>query len=179
MKPVIEKYTEQLLAEGSVTQAEIDQMRSRIMGILEEQYEASKTYKGTSKEWVSSLWSGHKSPSELASETVSARSTGVKKDVLEHIGMKAASYPKDFAVHPNLARILRTREQSIKEGEGIDWATAESMAFGSLLADGTHVRLSGQDVERGTFSQRHALLHDQKTVIYFKLIPGSPICPFK
>jgi 2-oxoglutarate dehydrogenase E1 component len=167
MTPVIEKYTQQLLGEGSVTQAEIDQMKSRIMGMLEEQYQASKTYKGNSKEWVSSSWSGHKSPSELASETVSPRTTGVKRDTLEYIGIKAASYPKDFAVHPNLARVLRSREQSLKEGEGIDWATAESMAFGSLLADGVHVRLSGQDVERGTFSQRHALLHDQKNVICF------------
>jgi 2-oxoglutarate dehydrogenase E1 component len=169
MKPIIEKYTEQLLAEGSVTQAEIDQMKSRIMGMLEEEYEASKTYKGSSKEWVSSSWQGHKSPSELAFETVSPRTTGVKKDVLEYIGTKAASYPKDFTVHPNLGRVLRAREQSIKDGEGIDWATAESMAFGSLLAEGTHVRLSGQDVERGTFSQRHALLHDQKTVITFDI----------
>ena len=164
MKPVIEKYTEQLLAEGSVTHEEVEKMRSRIWGMLEEQYVASKTYKGTSKEWVSSSWSGYKSPSELASETVIPRTTGVKKDVLEHVGITASQYPKDFAVHPNLARVLKTRESSINEGEGIDWATAESMAFGSLLTQGMHVRLSGQDVERGTFSQRHALLHDQKTV---------------
>jgi 2-oxoglutarate dehydrogenase E1 component len=169
MKPVIEKYTQQLLDEGSVTQAEVDQMKSRIMGMLEEEYEASKNYKGTSQEWVSSSWQGHRSPSELASETVAPRTTGVKTDVLEYIGTKAASYPKDFTVHPNLGRVLRAREQSIKEGEGIDWATAESMAFGSLLVEGTHVRLSGQDVERGTFSQRHALLNDQKTVIKFEI----------
>ena len=167
MKPVIEKYTEQLLNEGSVSQAEIDGMRSRIWGMLEEQYAASKAYKGTSKEWVSSSWSGHKSPSELASQTTPSRTTGVDKETLENIGIKASTYPHDFVVHSNLARVLKAREQSIREGEGIDWATAEALAFGSLLSEGTHVRLSGQDVERGTFSQRHALLHDQKTVRIF------------
>ena len=106
---------------------------------------------------------GFKSPMQLADETVSSISTGVDLDLLTHIGTAAASYPQGFNVHSNLAKILKLRERSIQEREGIDWATAESMAFGSLLAENHHVRLSGQDVERGTFSQRHAVLHDQKT----------------
>ena len=73
-----------------------------------------------------------------------------------------SSYPKVFNVHPGLARILKTRAKAINEGQGIDWPTAEGLAFGSLLLEGKHVRLSGQDVERGTFSQRHAVLHDQE-----------------
>ena len=106
---------------------------------------------------------GFKSPAELRKETTPAKSTGVEKTLLEHIAVQSCSYPSDFTPHPNLARILKGRSKTIEEGDGIDWATAEAMAFGSLLAEGTHVRLSGQDVERGTFSQRHALLHDQKT----------------
>eukprot|EP00842_Homolaphlyctis_polyrhiza_P001163 jgi/Hompol1/2047/HPOL_002848-RA len=163
MKHVLEKYIDQLLAEGSVTQAEVDAMRTRIWDILEKNYAASTDYKASSREWVSSSWSGIKAPADLAAETVSSRSTGVDIETLRSIGLAAASYPSDFQVHPNLARILKARVKSITDGEGIDWATAESMAFGTLLAEGNHVRLSGQDVERGTFSQRHALLHDQKT----------------
>ncbi|KAI8915104.1 thiamine diphosphate-binding protein [Entophlyctis helioformis] len=163
MTPVLEKYIQQLLAEGSVTQAEVDSMKQRIWNILEENYTASKDYKASSKEWVSSSWTDIKPPAELASQTVTSRSTGVELDLLKHIGVSAATYPPDFKVHSNLGRILKAREKSVMDGDGIDWATAESMAFGSLLAEGNHVRLSGQDVERGTFSQRHALLHDQNT----------------
>ncbi|KAH6581276.1 hypothetical protein BASA61_009164 [Batrachochytrium salamandrivorans] len=163
MTPVLEKYIQQLLGEGSVTQEEVDAMKTRIWDILEEHYVISKDYKASSKEWVSSSWSGIRSPSELANEAVSSRSTGIPIDLLRKIGVAGASYPSDFKVHPNLARILKARIKSVDEGEGIDWATAESMAFGALLAEGNHVRLSGQDVERGTFSHRHALLHDQKS----------------
>lgn len=107
---------------------------------------------------------GFKSPAELSEKAWPSRATGVKTEVLKHIGLATSAYPAtNFQVHNNLAKILKTRETSINDGEGIDWATAEAMAFGTLLAEGTHVRLSGQDVERGTFSQRHSVLHDQKT----------------
>ncbi|KAI8998092.1 thiamine diphosphate-binding protein [Gaertneriomyces semiglobifer] len=163
MTPVLEKYISQLLAEGSVTQQEVDAMKERVWGILEENYTASRDYKASSKEWVASTWPGFKSPAQLAAETVKAQPSGVDLELLRYIGVAASSYPPDFTPHSNLAKILRQREKSVQEGNGIDWATAESMAFGTLLAEGNHVRLSGQDVERGTFSQRHALLHDQKT----------------
>ncbi|KAJ3041889.1 2-oxoglutarate dehydrogenase E1 component [Rhizophlyctis rosea] len=162
MTPVVRKYIQQLLDEGSVQKSEIEEMEKRIWDILEENYVASKNYKASSKEWVSSSWSGFMSPAELASTCTTSKDTGVDRELLTHIGIASASYPSDFNVHPNLAKILKAREKSIKDGEGIDWATAEAMSFGSLLAEGKHVRLSGQDVERGTFSQRHALLHDQK-----------------
>ncbi|KAJ3097101.1 2-oxoglutarate dehydrogenase E1 component [Phlyctochytrium planicorne] len=162
MKPVVEKYTEQLLAEGTVTPQEVQAMKDRVWSILEENYAASKSYVANNKEWVSSNWTGFKSPAQLAEETVISKPTGVDTELLTHIGISSASYPQGFTVHPNLAKILKGREKTVKDGEGIDWATAEAMAYGTLLAEGTHVRLSGQDVERGTFSQRHAVLHDQK-----------------
>jgi 2-oxoglutarate dehydrogenase E1 component len=165
MKPVAQKYIDQLLSEGDVTKAEIEAMQSRIWNILEENYESSKTYKANSVEWVSSTWPGFKAPAELKEETVVTKTTGVESDVLKHIGRVTGSFPpKDFSVHPNLGKILKARSASVVDGEGIDYATAEALAFGSLLTEGTHVRLSGQDVERGTFSQRHSVLHDQKTV---------------
>jgi len=100
----------------------------------------------------------------LATETVERQETGLPIDLLTHIGTAISTYPKNFNVHSNLSKILKLREKTVREGEGIDWATAESMGFGGLLAEGSHVRLSGQDVERGTFSQRHAVLHEQTTV---------------
>ncbi|KAI8905581.1 thiamine diphosphate-binding protein [Gorgonomyces haynaldii] len=157
----LSKYIQKLIDEKTVTQEEVDAMTKRIWDILEEDYTNSKTYKGHPREWVSSNWPGFKAPSELAKETVRSPPTGVEDGLLSHIGVAAASYPDQFKAHPNLGRVLRGRVKSVEEKQGIDWATAESMAFGSLLAEGNHVRLSGQDVERGTFSQRHALLHDQ------------------
>ena len=108
---------------------------------------------------------GFKSPHALATYTVPAQLTGLTTmDLLQRVGFKASTYPSDFTVHNNLAKILKSREKSISEGQGVDWSTAEAMGFGSLLAEGHHVRLSGQDVERGTFSQRHAVLHNQVNV---------------
>ena len=167
MVPALQKYIDILVAEGTVTEAEVEEMKTRVWNILEENYSDSKTYKGTSREWVSSTWAGFKSPSELSAETVKAVQTGIDSKLLKHIATASASYPSDFKCHPNLARVLKQRQKSIEDGDGIDWATAESMAFGGLLAEGNHVRLSGQDVERGTFSQRHALLHDQDTEAQF------------
>jgi 2-oxoglutarate dehydrogenase E1 component len=161
--PALQKYIDTLIAEGTVTQAEIDVMKARIWNILEENYTASQTYRGKSRDWMSSTWSGFKAPSELAKDTVKSVPTGLEIAKLRAIAKASATVPEDFKVHSNLARILKQREKSIEEGEGIDWATAEAMAFGTLLSEGKHVRLSGQDVERGTFSQRHALLHDQKS----------------
>ncbi|KAJ3216898.1 2-oxoglutarate dehydrogenase E1 component [Dinochytrium kinnereticum] len=172
MTPVLEKYIAQLTAEGTVTPEEVKAMKDRVWSILEENYVSSKTYKANNKEWVSSNWTvkanlpagiGFKSPAQLAEETVVAKATGVDLEVLTHIGIASSTYPQGFTVHSNLAKILKGREKTVTDGEGIDWATAEAMAYGTLLAEGTHVRLSGQDVERGTFSQRHAVLHDQKT----------------
>ncbi len=71
--------------------------------------------------------------------------------------------PEGFKVHRTIQRFLDNRKKAIESGAGIDWATGEALAFGSLLADGHPVRLSGQDVERGTFSQRHSVLYDQET----------------
>jgi 2-oxoglutarate dehydrogenase E1 component len=106
---------------------------------------------------------GFKSPSELAVETTPTYPTGAPLEQLKHVGKVIGSVPKTFEVHSNLKRILKARLKSVENGEGLDWATAEGLAFGSLLLDGKHVRLSGQDVERGTFSHRHAVLHDQET----------------
>ena len=82
---------------------------------------------------------------------------------MKQIGKAISTWPEGFEPHKNLQRILKNRGKTIEEGKNIDYSTAEALAFGSLALEGNHVRLSGQDVERGTFSQRHAVLHDQNS----------------
>ncbi|KAJ1649988.1 2-oxoglutarate dehydrogenase E1 component [Dispira simplex] len=168
-------YAKQLLNEGTFTQRDIDANKERVWGLLEESYDKSKNYKPTPREWLSSVWNGFKSPSELAVETTPAYPTGAARDVVEHVGKITTTMPIGFEVHSVLGKILKSRAKTLEEGHNIDWPTAESLAFGSLLLEGKHVRLSGQDVERGTFSQRHAVLHHQHTEEQF--IPLANLKP--
>uniref|UniRef100_A0A8C1HXP8 2-oxoglutarate dehydrogenase-like, mitochondrial n=1 Tax=Cyprinus carpio carpio TaxID=630221 RepID=A0A8C1HXP8_CYPCA len=109
-------------------------------------------------------------------KSMSCPSTGLNEEVLRHIGEVASSVPlKDFAIHSGLSRILRGRADMVAK-RTVDWALAEYVAFGSLLKDGIHVRLSGQDVERGTFSHRHHVLHDQEVDKRF-CIPMNHLWP--
>ena len=100
---------------------------------------------------------------------ISTYSNRVKPEILKSVGKSITTLPSDFHPHRTIKRLYDQRAQMIETGEGVDWATAESLAFGTLLVEGNHVRLSGQDVERGTFSHRHSVLHDQLT--------GEKYCP--
>ncbi|KAJ2232019.1 2-oxoglutarate dehydrogenase E1 component [Coemansia sp. RSA 485] len=160
-KAVIDKYVEQLVSEGTFTTAEIDASKKRVWDMLDESYKNSKDYKPSSTEWLSSAWPGFKSLAELATEVTPAYPTGASDEIVEHVGKFISSVPSDFNAHALLKRIFKARAEALSSGSGIDWATAEALAFGTLLMEGKHVRLSGQDVERGTFSHRHAVLHDQ------------------
>jgi 2-oxoglutarate dehydrogenase E1 component len=131
--------------------------------MLEKAFEASKEYKPSSKEWLSSAWDGFPSPRELAETILPHHPTGAKPEVLQKVGEVVSNVPEGFTAHRNLVRILSNRGKTVSEGKNIDWSTAEALAFGSLALEGCHVRVSGQDVERGTFSQRHAVIHDQET----------------
>ncbi len=88
--------------------------------------------------------------------------TAMPVKTLKEIGRKLTETPKDFEAHKTIQRFLENRRKMIDTGEGIDWSTAEALAFGAILLDGNPIRLSGQDSERGTFSQRHSVLYDQK-----------------
>ncbi|XP_026279929.2 2-oxoadipate dehydrogenase complex component E1 isoform X1 [Frankliniella occidentalis] len=101
---------------------------------------------------------------EQAGAAVTSWDTGVDVQLLRHIARKSVEYPEHFNVHPHLKKIhVDARLRRAEEGAAIDWATAEAMAFGSLLAQGFDVRITGQDVGRATFSHRHAMLVDQET----------------
>ena len=93
----------------------------------------------------------------------------VKPDILKNVGKAITTFPDNFKPHRAVKKVYDQRAQMIETGEGIDWAVGEALAFATLLVEGNHVRLSGQDVERGTFSHRHAVVHDQET--------GEKYCP--
>ncbi|KAJ5440896.1 Dehydrogenase E1 component [Penicillium cf. griseofulvum] len=164
-KAQLDKYVEKLIAEGTFTKEDIDEHKKWVWGMLGDSFDRSKDYQPTGKEWLTSAWNNFKSPKELANEVLPHLPTAVGDKSLKHIADKISGtgVPEGFELHRNLKRILSGRKKAVDEGKNIDWATAEALAFGSLVDEGYHVRVSGQDVERGTFSQRHAVLHDQQT----------------
>ncbi|KAF8349517.1 2-oxoglutarate dehydrogenase E1 component [Amanita rubescens] len=161
------KYTKFLVKRGTFTEKDIEEHKKWVWGMMEKAAEAAKDYVPTSKEWLSASWPGFPSPKQLAEQTLPTRKTGCDLDTLKRVGRAISSWPSGFNVHKNLARIIHSRGKTIEEGNNIDWSTAEALAFGSLALEKIHVRVSGQDVERGTFSQRHAVLHDQVTESQF------------
>ncbi|XP_005396712.1 PREDICTED: 2-oxoglutarate dehydrogenase, mitochondrial isoform X1 [Chinchilla lanigera] len=160
-KPVLQKYAELLVSQGVVNQPEYEEEISKYDKICEEAFTRSKDEKILHiKHWLDSPWPGFFTL-DGQPRSMSCPSTGLEEDVLTHIGNVASSVPvENFTIHGGLSRILKTRKELVKN-RTVDWALAEYMAFGSLLKEGIHVRLSGQDVERGTFSHRHHVLHDQ------------------
>jgi len=162
-KPTLDVYTRRLIDEGAFTEEEIAKHKEWVWGMLDKAYEGSKDYQASSREWLSSSWEGFPSPKELATNILEHRKTGVELDTLRKIGVALSDTPEGFHVHKNLGRILKGRSKAVEEGKNIDYSTAEALAFGSLALEGNVVRVSGQDVERGTFSQRHAVLHDQES----------------
>jgi 2-oxoglutarate dehydrogenase E1 component len=156
----LEIYSKKLIAEGAVTQAEVDGMKAEWRAKLDVEYEAGQGYKPNKADWLDGRWSGFKVAGDV--EDPRRGATGVSLDTLKDIGAKITSVPDGFHVHKTIQRFLDNRRKAIETGEGIDWATAEALAFCTLLLDGNRVRLSGQDSERGTFSQRHSVLVDQE-----------------
>jgi 2-oxoglutarate dehydrogenase E1 component len=156
------QYTKFLVGRGTFTEKDIDEHVKWVWGMLETAASGAKDYVPTGKEWLSASWPGFPSPKQLAEQVLPTRATGVDEATLRHVGKVISTYPSDIKVHRNLARIINARGKSVEDGEGIDWSTAEALAFGTLALEKKHVRVSGQDVERGTFSQRHAVLHDQE-----------------
>jgi 2-oxoglutarate dehydrogenase E1 component len=154
-------YSEKLVSENIVTQADVDKAVADWRKHLEEEYEAGQSYKPNKADWLDGRWAGLRP----ANETEEARrgQTGVDFDRLKEIGLRLNEVPDDFNLHKTIRRFLDNRRKSIESGEGIDWALGEALAFASLVDEGHRVRLSGQDSERGTFSQRHSVLIDQDT----------------
>ena len=157
----VEIYGDKLVAEGLLTREEIDKTKADWRARLDEEYEAGLNYRPNKADWLDGAWAGLKSAD--TADAPRRGETGIAVDDLKSIGRTLTEVPEGFALHKTVARFIDTRRKAIETGAGIDWATAEALAFASLIKDGHPVRLSGQDVERGTFSQRHSVLFDQDT----------------
>jgi len=157
--PVATRYGERLVAEQILTENQVDEMRSDFRAHLESEFSAADHYKPNKADWLDGRWSSI----GFAEDEARRGNTGVELDILRDIGRRITKVPGDFNAHKTVKRLLDRRHEMIERGTGIDWAMAEHLAFGTLLAEGFPVRLSGQDSERGTFSQRHSVLIDQET----------------
>ncbi len=154
-----ELYAQKLIAEGTLTAAEAEKIQSDFLAKMEQDFLASTTYTPRKADWLEDRWSGF----DIASGEERSGDTGVDPAILREIGLNIARVPEGFNINPKIAKQLEAKRAMIDSGQGLDWATAEALAFGTLVTEGTHVRLSGQDCGRGTFSQRHCVLYDQAT----------------
>ncbi len=156
----LEIYGKKLETEGVVEAGELDKMKAGWRAHLEAEYESGQGYKANKADWLDGKWSGFKVANSL--DDPRRGNTGVAIETLKEIGRKITAVPEGFHAHRTITRFLDTRAKAIETGENIDWATGEALGLCSLLLDGNPVRLTGQDVERGTFSQRHSVLLDQE-----------------
>ena len=160
LPPTRQIYAQQLIREGVLTAEQADKMVADFQASLEQDFQTAKSYKVNKADWLEGKWAGLGALAE--EEEVREESTGVALDLLKEVGMALTRYPNGFHVNPKITRQLDAKKKMIETGQGIDWSTAEALAFGTLVAEGTPVRLSGQDSGRGTFSQRHSVLVDQE-----------------
>jgi 2-oxoglutarate dehydrogenase E1 component len=160
-KTVVQVYADRLIAEGLLTEGDLEKMKADWRAHLEQEFEAGQSYKPNKADWLDGVWSGLR-VADNADEQRRGK-TGVPMKQLKELGKKISEIPAGFNAHKTIQRFMENRAKMIETGEGIDWAMAEALAFGSLCLDGHKIRLSGQDCERGTFSQRHSVLYDQET----------------
>ena len=164
-------YAGRLTEAGVLREGEADAIATRFIAELEAQFEAAKSYHPNRADWLEGAWAGL----EQAPDDYRRGDTGVESERLREIGRGLITVPEGFRLNPKIARQLEAKRSALEAGEGIDWATAEALAIASLCAEGTHVRMSGQDSGRGTFSHRHAVLVDQETEEHY--IPINHVSP--
>ncbi|HEU4838673.1 MAG TPA: 2-oxoglutarate dehydrogenase E1 component [Micavibrio sp.] len=154
-----EKYVQQLVSENVITADEAKAMSEEFTKYLEEAFEATKSYKPNKADYLEGKWTGMK----VAYGDDRRGITAVPAARLQEIGKVLTAVPAGFTANPKILRLLEAKKKMFETGQGFDWATGEAMAFGSLLQDNYAIRLSGEDVGRGTFSHRHAIIYDQNT----------------
>ena len=172
--PISEVYAARLIEQGVIEKGWVDGEIAAFTTLLEAEFEAAKSYLPNKADWFEGAWSGLGRPDEAITERRNV-ATGVDEAVVREIGKVLTTTPSDVAVHKTLTRIIDARRAMFESGEGFDWATAEALAFGTLLREGHPVRLSGQDSARGTFSQRHSVWVCQKAGV--KYIPLTQVGP--
>ena len=155
----VEIYGKRLVEEGVLTAEDVDALKAKFRAHLDEELAAADGYKPNKADWLDGRWS----KMGFADDDARRGETGVAIETLKEVGRRITTIPQDFNAHKTIQRLLQRRREMVETGTGIDWSMAEHLAFGTLLKDGYPVRLSGQDSERGTFSQRHSVLIDQET----------------
>jgi len=161
-KTALNIYANKLIKEGIITQEEFNSMKMQFKNLLEEQFKTAKEYK-PKLEWYAGVWSRYKPERGKDKRGI----TGVSIEKIKKIGEKIITIPREFDLHPTIKKIFENKKKMFLTGKGFDWATAEQIAFATLLDEGYPVRLSGQDSGRGTFSQRHSVLRDQRDSTYY------------
>ncbi|EPX84703.1 2-oxoglutarate dehydrogenase E1 component [Rubellimicrobium thermophilum DSM 16684] len=159
-KTTLTLYTERLVRDGLIPEGEVEEMKAQFQARLNEEFEAGKTFRPNKADWLDGRWSHLDREDQSAYD---AGSTAITPETLQEVGRALVTVPQGFALHRTIERLLEQKRRMFETGEGFDWATAEALAFGSLLLEGFPVRLSGQDSVRGTFSQRHSAFVDQET----------------
>lgn len=154
-------YSARLEEEGVIEKGFADGLIAEFTDHLEKEFAEAKDYKPDQADWFGGRWAGMNKPAdpETARRNVE---TAIEKKLFDSLGRTLTTVPDDLTIHKTLGRVIKAKEDMFSRGEGFDWATAEALAFGSLVTEGYGVRLSGQDSGRGTFSQRHAVWVDQK-----------------
>ena len=158
-KTTLALYTERLVKDGLIPEGEIEDMKAGFQAFLNDEFEAGKDYKPNKADWLDGRWS-HLNRNK---DDYQRGQTAIAPETLEQVGSALTTAPDNFPMHKTVTRLLDTKKQMFETGQGFDWATAEALAFGSLMTEGYPVRLSGQDATRGTFSQRHSGLINQET----------------
>ena len=159
-KTTLSLYTERLVKDGLIPEGEIEDMKASFQAHLNEEFEAGKTYKPNKADWLDGRW---KHIDRRGDDDYVRGETGIPEPTLDAVGAAITTAPDGFPMHKTVARLLEAKAKMFETGAGFDWATAEALAFGSLLTEGYRVRLSGQDSTRGTFSQRHSGFVNQET----------------
>ena len=152
-------YAGQLEKEGVFTEGEALQVAQEFDSKLEEDFQAATSYKPNKADWLEGKWKGL--VQLTGEEETLDDETAASMDLLREVGNAISKIPNNIELNKKIIRQLEAKHKTIETGKGVDWATAEALAFGTLMVEGTGVRLSGQDSGRGTFSHRHCVLVDQ------------------
>jgi 2-oxoglutarate dehydrogenase E1 component len=158
-KTTLTLYTDRLVKDGLIPEGEVEDMKAAFQAKMNDEFEAGKEYRPNKADWLDGKWS-HLDKNK---ENYQRGETAIAPETLTEVGTAISTIPDDYPVHKTVGRLMEAKAKMLETGEGYDWATAEALAFGSLLTEGYKVRLAGQDSARGTFSQRHSALINQET----------------
>jgi 2-oxoglutarate dehydrogenase E1 component len=159
-KTTLTIYTERLVKDGLIPEGEIEDMKAAFQAHLNDEFEAGKEYRPNKADWLDGKWSHL---DKMKEKKYQRGKTAIPAKTFDEIGRALTTTPEGIPLHKTVERLLEAKKAMFEAGEGIDWATGEALAFGSLLTEGYPVRLAGQDSARGTFSQRHSALINQDT----------------